>query len=589
MKSCLSLENLSTAIVDNDHMIEVLHHISFDMVSGKIYALIGESGSGKSMTANAIMRFLPENILTEKNSHIYFKNTDLFNLSESDMRKIRGKKIAMIFQEPMSALNPVMTIFQQLKEIVTRHSMVPRKEIKAYLINLLHEVELEEHCLYQYPHQLSGGMRQRIIIAMALAGKPDIIIADEPTTALDSLTEKRILDLLVSLSQKNHLSLLLITHNIQAVAAYADILFLMYSGEILASGIAADVLQHPRHPYAYQLLATLPDYEKRDYLLPTILGQAPALSEKRIGCAFVNRCLFALPICATTPPKTYVIEGQSVKCHLYENGIFSLSDKSPPHPLSKNPRTNPRVLLSIDKLCKQFYSKGKELPFKALDEVSFTLFEGECFALVGGSGSGKTSLAKIIAGLTDFDSGEILFKDQQLFLSSRKARAGMVQLIFQDPYYSLNPKLTILEILEESLQYTRGKHERVIADMLEKVGLSMNILHRFPHEFSGGQRQRIAIARALLLKPQLLICDEPTSALDVSIQSQILNLLKSLQQEYHLSILFITHNFSVVSYLADRVGVMDKGRLLEINTIESILDNPQHNYTKALLAAGYKH
>lgn len=588
----LSVKDLSVGKVQKNTILALLHHISFHLEAGHVHALVGESGSGKSMIANTIMGLLPEDILSKKESHIYLENTiDLLNLPEIEMRKYRGRKISMIFQEPMSALNPVMKIAEQIREILVLHKVASNSELKETMLNLLREVGLDEKHLQYYPHQLSGGMRQRVVIAMALAATPDIIIADEPTTAVDAITQKQILDLLVNLTRKNKASLLFITHDIKLVSIYADAVSLIYYGEIVEIGAAKSFLAHPLHPYAIQLLASEPSYEKRDTFLPVIAGHFPPIGTNLPGCIFAPRCHFAESICYTKVPDTYYQQNRQVKCHLYaEKGkILSLEGEQKSFvPAASSSGNMP--LLIVKNVC-LFYTKwDKQKKLAALENITFHIQAGECFALIGCSGSGKTTLARAITGLQRLDSGKIFFQEFDLTKAPFYKKARLVQLIFQDPFNSLNPKLTVQEILSESFQFQSIPREKKIEHMimlLEKVGLSADILNRFSHEFSGGQRQRIAIARAIAMKPLLLICDEPTSALDISVQAQILNLLKRLQKEYKLTILLITHNFSVVSYLADRAAVMQKGKIIEMNDVEKILKTPQMPYTRQLIEAAY--
>lgn len=534
MEQILSVQNLDIALISKKQPKILVNNAQLNLYKGKVHTLVGESGSGKSMTANAIMQILPSNMAYSQRSQIKLQDTELLDLPEVAMRKIRGNKISMVFQEPMSALNPVMTIGKQIMEVFTAHSLkantvttvrdkalfkTDKTAARSETLALLKSVGLSRAFFSYYPHQLSGGMRQRVVIAMALAGKPDIIIADEPTTALDAITQKQILDLLVDLTRQHQVALLLITHDLKLIQHYADTVSLMYQGEIVETADAQTFFDNPSHEYGKKLLNIYKSMEQQSV---------------NIG--------------------------------------------------SEN------VILSVENINKSFIEKtpyGKR-KIQVVENASFNIKQGECFALVGGSGSGKTTLAKIIAGLTNANDGQVLMNDISISRLRAKEKAQNIQLIFQDPFNSLNPKLTIYETMKEALQFQKlSKNEKyeLITKILDEVGLTQDMLSRFPHEFSGGQRQRIAIARALIVKPKLLICDEPTSALDVSVQAQILTLLKDLQKRYQISILLITHNFSVVSFMAQRVAVMQEGKIVELADISTILQNPQHTYTQKLLEA----
>jgi len=597
MENVLSIENLDLAIIQSDHQTPLLKGINLSLKKGQICALIGESGSGKSMTANAIMQLLPDNIYFSSRSIIELNNTDLLHYSEVKMRQVRGTRVSMVFQEPMSALNPVMTIGQQIAEVLITHKLATHLEAKKKVNHILSSVGLDEQDFYDYyPHQLSGGMRQRVVIAIAIAAEPDIVIADEPTTALDSIMQQQILELLVKLTKEKQVALLLITHDMTLVSKYTDEVALIYYGEIIEKNYANTFTRHPLHPYAKQLLEAAPSFEKREQYLSVIEGSVPKPGEFFQGCIFTPRCKYAMDICHKVKPKWYDREKGKVLCHLYQAD----TQESPLR--MKNTKNNnvkeqssmhikkDEAILTVKNITKIFKKnfKGKKQTITAVDNVSFSINKGSCFALLGGSGSGKSTIAKLIAGLYPLAHGEIFFKQEVLNSIPRKEKANCLQLIFQDPYNSLNPKLTISENLKEALQFqktTNKQKHAMLTNILEEVGLYPEVLSRFPHEFSGGQRQRIAIARAIAAKPQLLICDEPTSALDISVQAQILNLLKKLQQQYHITLLLITHNISVVAYMADAAAVMQNGHIVESGTSEQIMRSPKHNYTKALIRA----
>ena len=519
----LSIKNLKIAAGN----LPLVKGISFDIKRGEIFALVGESGSGKSLTSLAIMRLLPD-VLTITGGDIIFKDKRLFSLSESNMNTIRGRKIAMIFQEPQSSLNPVQTIGKQLQEALLLHQTVAPKDLQSRLVGLLEEVGIPDPTarLKWYPHQLSGGQKQRVMIAMALACEPELLVADEPTTALDVTIQRQILELLDDLRQTRNLSVLLITHDMGVVSEMADRVAVMQHGELLELAHCKEFFANPQHQYSQHLINALP---------------------KR-------------------------------------NTFFKAKSKE--------------ALLSVTDLKVWFPKKHGILQrtighTKAVDGVSFSIGRGETLAIVGESGSGKTTMGKAILRLNPIYSGGVRFKGKEISDLSHKHFMPLrreIQVIFQDPYSSMNPRMSVREIIEEgmiSLKVERdgAKREQTMQALLKRVGLEAEHLERYPNEFSGGQRQRIAIARALAVKPQLIICDEPTSALDVSIRGQVLDLLNELQQETGVALLFITHDLSVIPRLAHRVAVMKDGVIVEQGTAKQVMTDPQHDYTKALLAA----
>ncbi|WP_043874565.1 ABC transporter ATP-binding protein [Legionella massiliensis] len=588
------IKELSVAFQNKDQLIKAVDQLNFVLNAGETLALLGESGCGKSLTSLALMRLLPFKAAYGAKSEIKLAGKDLLNLPEYIMRTLRGRRLAMIFQEPMTALNPVLTIAEQLVETLPKAKRTSQ-ETQACLLELLREVEMPkpELRLQQYPHQLSGGQKQRVVIAMALASNPEILIADEPTTALDVTIQAQILALLKKLQQQYQMSMLLITHDLGVVKAVADRVCVMYAGQIVEQASVGEFFTQVLHPYSQQLLASLPDFKKRYQPLQAIPGAVPTLDALPMGCRFHPRCAHAFSLCDHQEPALQMIQHRQVRCHLYPEHEY------PPALLNKviiREKTEPakETLLDVKNLsvyfsAKQhlFRAKGEEI--RAVDNLSFTLAKGQTLAVVGESGCGKTTACRALLGLIPITAGDIFYRDQDVRrLKGRALRAyrKRVQIIFQDPFSSMNPRMTIGEILAEGM-HVQGFSGKLIRQkqqqLLEQVNLPRNSLHRYPHQFSGGQRQRICIARALATEPELLICDEPTSALDVSVQAQILNLLKELQQESGLSYLFITHNMAVVSYMADEVLVMKDGHLLESGTCEQILRAPQHGYTKQLL------
>ena len=621
----LKVENLVARLRNGARIVD---GISFEIAAGETFALLGESGCGKSMTALSLMRLLPDGVVHD-GGEVQLAGAALQRLSEREMRAVRGGTMAMIFQEPGLSLNPVMTVGQQIAEVLALHADpqptrallappdppfqggVGKDSIGQRCIALLEQVGIPDASrrVHEYPFQFSGGMKQRVMIAMALAGNPELLIADEPTTALDVTIQAQVLQLLRDTQRQNGMAVLLITHDLGVVAENAHRVAVMYAGEIVEQASRAELFAKPLHPYTQKLFAALPDASRRGLALAAIPGSVPPLGSITQGCRFAPRCDKAWALChEQTPEWTKIGEGQGVRCHLYSEPVAGSSllvakgenqaTKSGqegvgyPLPATSNP------LLQVSDLQVHFPIRKGILQrvvgsVKAVDGVSLEIKQGRTLALVGESGCGKTTLGKALLQLIRPTAGSVRFAGCELIgLAAgelRSQRAAM-QMVFQDPYASLNPKLRVAEILEEgmsALNLGTGSTARQahIDGLLDKCGLARTAKWRYPHEFSGGQRQRIAIARALAVSPKLLICDEPTSALDVSVQAQILNLLKSLQAELGLSYLFITHNLAVVEYLAHEVCVMYRGKVVERGAAEQVLRAPQHDYTRTLLAA----
>ena len=535
----LKVENLSVRL-DQDNLL--LKNVSFDIKKGETFALLGESGSGKSLTALSIARLLTDNIGFQSGK-IWFDGQDLLQLPEIAMRQVRGRRIAFIFQEPMNALNPVMTAGQQIMEGLRLHRKLTKNRAREITLELLSDVGLIDirRIFLSYPHQLSGGMNQRIMIAMALAGNPDLLIADEPTTALDVTVQAQVLELLKSLQKKFGMTMLFISHDLALLSNIADRLAVMKDGEVIDIATPTDFFLQPKHDYSKHLIEVVPTADKRGKLL---------LDKKADGYS-----------------KSYE------------------SDKD-------------QALLEVENLKVYFPIRSGLLNrttgwVKAVDGVSLTLAKGQTLAIIGESGSGKTTIARAILRLINIYSGQIRFAGHQidhLKVSKLLPYRRKIQIIWQDPFSSLNPKMTIGEIIRESISMQGGNTSKkymdgYITDVLREVGFETNIINRYPHEFSGGQRQRICIARALAVEPELLICDEPTSALDVSVQAQILDLFQTLQRNRGLSYLFITHDIATVSYLAHSVSILYQGKIIESGDTLSILNTPQKEYTQELFAS----
>ena len=608
----LEVTNLKTQLDTRGGKLRAVDGVDIELRKGQCFALVGESGSGKSMTALSLMRLLPEAgriadgrvLLKGPDLH---GGQDLLALPEAAMRAVRGRRVAMIFQEPSTALNPVLTVERQIMEVIERHTAFSGAAARKRTLELLDAVGIPDAArrCEEYPFQLSGGLKQRVMIACALAAEPEVLIADEPTTALDVTIQAQILDLLARLQAEREMAILLITHDLGIVARMAQRVAVMYAGEIVEVAERDAFFAAPQHPYSRKLFEALPAPEKRGSELTAIAGQVPPLTGTFAGCRFVERCDVAYLRCRHELPQLIAIPGDAasdrrVRCHLREQGLAPVEQAAPAEleegtvvAVASMP-----VLVQVEDLKVHFpVRKGlfKRIAgqVKAVDGVSLEIRAGRTLALVGESGCGKTTMGKALLRLIPPTEGRVVFAGKDLSALSRKAlrtSRGAMQIIFQDPYASLNPRMRIADILAEgmrSLGIGRSEKDRVyrMAELLEQVGLPLETLARYPHEFSGGQRQRIAIARALAVEPKLIVCDEPTSALDVSVQAQILNLLKSLQERFRIAYLFITHNISIVEYLAHEVAVMYLGRIVERGTAEEVLGNPKHPYTEALLSA----
>ena len=604
----LKVENLRTWLSGSEGIVRAVDGVSFSVGRGETFALLGESGCGKSMTALSISRLLPDagRILS---GSVRLDGQDLLQLPESAMREVRGSRIGMIFQEPGTSLNPVMKVGSQIGEVLLRHTTLRGSAIDARVLELLDAVGLPDpkSRVHEYPFQLSGGMKQRVMIAIALACEPSLLIADEPTTALDVTIQAQVLDLLRDLQKKMGMSILLITHDLGVVSEMAHHVAVMYAGQIVESARRDDFFRNPAHPYSRKLFASLPDRQARDRSLAVIQGRVPSLIGEFHGCRFADRCDFAWALCRTTNPDWNNVETEhGARCHLYNEGT---GDRGPGPSGMRNsaaqsavcgpvhPDTD-AVLLAVQDLKVYFPIRKGILKrvvghVKAVDGVSLSVRAGRTLALVGESGSGKTTVGKGIVQLLPLSGGSVNFRGVDLSSLSAgelRGRRRDFQIIFQDPYSSLNPRMRVLDIVEEGMIALgvggdRKSRAALVDKILTQVGLGPEMKFRYPHEFSGGQRQRIAIARALAVEPRLIVCDEPTSALDVSVQAQILNLLRDLQSRLCIAYLFITHNMSAVEFLADEVAVMYLGKIVEQGSADEVLRRPQHAYTRALLSA----
>ncbi|MFP5385060.1 MAG: ABC transporter ATP-binding protein [Bacteriovoracia bacterium] len=556
----LSVRDLVVEFHTNEGVTRAVNNVSFDIPAGKTIGIVGESGSGKSVTSLAVMGLLQKPAGKIPQGEILFNGQNLLNFTDDQMRDLRGNQISMIFQEPMTSLNPVFKVGDQIAESIRIHKNVSKKEAWDRAVDLMNQVGIPNPSAsaHKYPHEMSGGQKQRVMIAMAISCEPKLLIADEPTTALDVTIQKQVLELLHDLQQKYHMSMMFITHDLGVIGDIADDVVVMYRSNVVEQNNAKEIFYTAKHPYTKGLLACRPKLGANPRRLLTVSDFMDEQGvEKKVS-----------------PERVVVF------------------DKAQEEEKSSD------ILLEVKNLVTQFPIKGGIFGrtvdhFKAVHDVSFTLKKGQTLGLVGESGCGKTTLGRTILRLVEPASGNIIYngKDitkvygEELRLLRRK-----MQIIFQDPYSSLNPRMTVSEILTEPLNIHNigsGRAERLdmARELFEKVGLKSNQLNRYPHEFSGGQRQRICIARALMLRPEFVVCDESVSALDVSVQAQVLNLLLDLQEEFGLTYIFISHDLSVVNFIADEVGVMNAGKIIEMDKASSIYKNPKEEYTRTLLSA----
>lgn len=555
-KPIIKVDQLSISFFQEQIWKQVIHSISFQVFPNEILGIVGESGSGKSVSSLAVMGLLPKNNSKFNTGSIYFKEQEITHLSEKSFQKIRGKKISMIFQEPMSSLNPSIKCGDQVAEILKTHTQLSESNIKNEVIRLFQQVKLPDPptLFNKYPHQISGGQKQRVMIAMAIACKPQVLIADEPTTALDVTVQKEIIHLLKDLQQENGMSIVFISHDLALISEICDRVLVMYKGEIVEQGKVSKIFHEPEHLYTKALIASRPSLDVRLKRLPTIQDY---LNEKGQSAA------------VTTNERT-----QHLK-KLYEQ----------------------KPLLRVVNVEKEYVAKtnlfGKNEYFRAVDNVSFEMYEGETLGLVGESGCGKSTLGNAILQLDPATNGQIFYKDKDITKLSKKELKELrkeIQIIFQDPFASLNPKITIGEAILEPMKvhklYANDKERKEkVLELLEKVGLLPEHYDRYPHEFSGGQRQRIGIARTIAVNPKLIICDESVSALDISVQAQVLNLLNELKDNFGFTYLFISHDLAVVKYISDQIIVMNKGKIEEQNEADALIANPQQPYTQRLIDA----
>jgi peptide/nickel transport system ATP-binding protein len=597
----LEVEDLHVQFLTSRGLVRAVEGLSFHVSRGEVLAIVGESGSGKSVSALSVMRLLPRHTGRIPKGRIVFDGRSLLDLDDEAMRQVRGRDISMIFQEPMTSLNPILTIGLQIMEPLQIHLGMDEAQARARAVELMRMVGIPdaERRLDQYPHQFSGGMRQRVMIAIGLACSPKLIIADEPTTALDVTIQAQILELMKDLARKLDIALIIITHNLGVVARYADRVVVMYAARRVEQGSAAAVFHRPRHPYTMGLLRSVPRLDRpRGARLETIEGLPPNLASAPPGCRFAPRCPYRIELCDKEPPLFTTDTGGLSACFRHDEiaaGKIAWAAAGAGTAATVRARTEP--VLSVRNLTKHFTLRsglrGARGVVRAVEDVSFDIDAGETLGLVGESGCGKTTVGRLILRLEEPTSGEIRFAGTNLVTASPAELAAIrrkVQVIFQDPYSSLNPRMTVGQIVGEPIHVYRlapnGKAaDQRVMDILGQVGLRPELAGRYPHQLSGGQRQRVGIARALAIEPSFIVCDEAVSALDVSIQGQIINLLEDLQRKLGLAYLFIAHDLAVVRHISMRVVVMYLGRIMEIADRDTLYREPLHPYTKVLLDA----
>jgi peptide/nickel transport system ATP-binding protein len=615
MSVLLKVRNLKTQFRTDQGLVKAVDGVSYHVNENEIVGLVGESGCGKSVSQLSVMQLIPSPPGEIADGEVLFEGQDLLKLRPKgpDMRRVRGGKIAMIFQEPMTSLNPVMTVGRQLTEMLELHLDMDARAARERAIELLGLVGIPsaDTRMDAYPHHFSGGMRQRVMIAIALSCNPQILIADEPTTALDVSTQAQLLELMADMVEHFDTSLVIVTHNLGVVARYAHRIYVMYAGRIVEQGTTKDIFGNPRHPYTMGLLKAVPrlDEERGRKLIP-IVGLPPNLINMPPTCAFLPRCPYTIEQCRQNPQPelTDIAIGHSVACYAREQLETLHVAQAPCHAVKVVDTATPRppqdeipsddLVVDVRNLKMYFpivrgIMQRTVAEVKALDDISFTIKRGETLGLVGESGCGKTTTGRCVLRLYQPTSGQIWFEGEEIAaLPQRKIKPlrRKMSLIFQDPSDSLDPRQSAGNIVGEPLKVQnlvsgRGEYRDRVEELFHTVGLDPSMQDRVPHEFSGGQRQRLSVARALACDPTLIVCDEPISALDVSIQAQIINLLQELQERLNLTYLFVAHDLSVVRHISDRIVVMYLGRIVEVADAATLYDNPRHSYTKALLSA----
>lgn len=610
----LEVDDLRTYFFADDGVVHAVDGVSFSVFPGEMLGIVGESGSGKSVTAASLMRLIPDSGRIVGGS-IKFRDRDVARMSRGELRRMRGGNLAMVFQDPMTSLNPLLRIATQLQEAMLTHGRFDRKSSRMRAVDLLKRMGVSgpERAAKSYPYEFSGGMRQRVMLAMGVSNEPDLLIADEPTTALDVTIQAQFLELLRDLNRQLGLAVILISHDLGVVASLCSRLLVMYAGQIVEEGPTEELLSAPKHPYTWALINAVPRLDRAGQRrLTAIEGAPPDLLHPPSGCRFAARCPFRIEKCSEPPPLLEVGPNHKAACWVTQSGrplsaasvttsavILSRETAPTVAPSSSVSSSEHAPLLELIGVTKHFPVHGGWSPGKshevvhAVDDVSLTVSRGETLGLVGESGCGKSTLARLMVRLYEPTAGTVVFDQKDIsHLSERSMRRIRrdLQMVFQDPYSSLNGRMKVSDIIAEPLlvhhlEPTRNDVQHRVRELLDLVGLPLRAADQFPHEFSGGQRQRIGLARALAMSPQLIVADEPISSLDVNIQAQVINLLEDLQDRLDLTYVFIAHDLSVVRHVSDRVAVLYLGKLAEIATKEDLYSQPLHPYTRALISS----
>ena len=594
----LDIKDLNIHYITADGTVRAVNDLNLQLKRGETIGLVGETGAGKTTTALGIMRLVPDPPGKIISGEIDFAGEKIVQKTNAEMQKIRGKKISMIFQDPMTSLNPVIPVVDQIAEVILLHENLTAAEAYKKAEDMLELVGIRSERAKDFPHQFSGGMRQRVVIAIALACNPELLIADEPTTALDVTIQAQVLALMRKLKRELNTSMIMITHDLGIVADICDKVAIMYAGSVVEIADKDDLFRNPKHPYTIGLFNSIPDIEKDEEMLKPIKGYMVDPTNLPSGCAFSPRCYMARPECSQKKPENTGVGGNHfVKCLKYsdsansnwegEQAEVSIAAKT----VLASSGDTPSVLIEVKNLKKHF--KTKRGPLHAVDDINFTINRGETLGLVGESGCGKSTTGRVMLRLIEATDGEVLFNGENILgYNKRKLRdfRENAQIVFQDPFASLNPRMTAFEIIANPLRINRKTSSkkdlrRQVLQLMDTVGLAARLENVYPHELDGGRRQRIGVARALALKPSFIVLDEPVSALDVSIQAQILNLMNDLQKEMKLTYLFISHDLGVVKHMSNNIAIMYLGKIVEMSDYSSIFKNPLHPYTKALLSA----